>query len=313
MSRQFRNGGILGPRNLPNNKTAGGVWSIEDAYFASREAQWPAWPQDVGIPYKSDLLVWLEADYGVWSDAGMTTKAVSGGPVEAWENRGRLGPIYRDQMGAAWTLTPETLTNGLPTINMQSAGLSRVQAVDSIKSNNYWFLVHHRNAAATNRFFTVHNQGTEIVADTSVPRVELRSSSAGQVQYPVSNSANGSLTSSWDATWGHNSRISFAYAASAAPSALEGNPTGPLPNLAAAGFFLAQNTPSAFAWRNDLVPAGVNYPQALRLAGVRTGASTVGTASGRLQAALWFSLDHPMTFSELNAVATYLGNKYGFR
>ncbi|MBO4169546.1 hypothetical protein [Cereibacter azotoformans] len=88
------NGNILGARRVPTAQAAGGVWGVEDAYLADRDAQWPRWPENVGIPFDGRLRMWLEADYGLYRDADATVPVTANGQsVKSWVNRGNSGRL----------------------------------------------------------------------------------------------------------------------------------------------------------------------------------------------------------------------------
>lgn len=298
MSRKISNGGVIGQRNLPNAGAAPGIWDIEDAYFASRDANWPRWPQDVGVPLKNGLRVWLEADFGVYADAGLNTvQSAVNGDVNAWFNRGDLGAIVRDG-GAAWKLEQ---VNGKPVINMNSTSASQLMPA-RVKSHNYLFVKAYLSTNSISNFFMPHDSASGFILPTQVPRLAAQSGST--FQFPVSNSANASNTlTAADASWGEAGRVDFAYASNAAPGGVLQYPN-------AVGYYQAPGSPVVTAFTTPNLPAGVDYTQTLRVLGGRNS-SGFTTAGGKIQALLWYSLDEPMTTAEINAVAAYLIGKYG--
>lgn len=309
MVRKIANGGVIGPRNLPNNRRANGIWDIEDAFFASRDGQWPSWPQDVGIPYHEDLLVWLESDFGVYADAEMNNPATLNGSVSGWFNRGRLGSIRRDPAGAQWNLVQETAINNRLAVNMQSTGLSEIVAA-TVKTNNYIFAVTDAIGTVAN-FFMPHDPNTGIQTTTIQPRLSVVS--GANFNAPASNSGNTSVSSTGglSSAWFETNRVDFAYAAQVPPSVVGGG--GTLTRLCAGGRFDAENAPVIESFNDSVTPSSVSYTQFMRVLGTRSSSTSVGSAGSRVQALLWYSLDEPLSYTDFNAIGAYLGGKYGFR
>lgn len=307
MPRKIANGGRIGGRNLPNNKAASGIWDIEDAYFAARDGQWPAWPQDVGIPYREDLLVWLESDFGLYKADG--APASVGDQVETWFNRGRIGSVQRDPAGGTWTLGVSGAGIPIPEVAMQATSLSQVVPA-LVKTNNYLFSVSRATSTVANVLMP-HDPNTGVQTATLQPRIAAVSGSSFNA--PASNAGNTSVTSGGGlaASWMEAYRVDFAYAAQIPPSVVGGG--GVLTRFCAGGRFDAANAPVVEAFNDNAVPNGVAFTQFLRVLGSRSSGSSIGSAGSRVHALLWYSLDEPLSYTDVNAIAAYLGGKYGYR
>lgn len=81
----WRNGGVIGQRNLPSGAGASGVWRLSEIESARRTG---AWPTVAILPDISGLLVWLDANAvsTLLTSAGGETAVAMNGEVAQWSD-----------------------------------------------------------------------------------------------------------------------------------------------------------------------------------------------------------------------------------
>jgi len=85
----WRNGGVIGQRNLPSSNSASGVWQLSEAESARRQDSWP-FPSISSPTEVAGLVLWLDGSdrLSFFSSAvGGSVLSESGGIFARWEDR----------------------------------------------------------------------------------------------------------------------------------------------------------------------------------------------------------------------------------
>lgn len=276
-----RNGGYVGARNLPQAVKAGGVWQADEVYNANRDAVWPRWPGNIGIPFDERLRVWVEHDYGLYQDVDATVPVTANlQNVRSWVNRGNSGrlvcslpvPPVRAYAGQA---------DGVALYANQQRHFDP-QIVD-VRAYNYVFSVDF-NSATNGR------------AKISNPLVTAEANASARGA-PSLHGGNG-LTAGGSGTGYTQVTV----------------PTAAALNIHAQLSHVAMN-----AGNQLIVSSGANINTGAAFASpVAATEITIGGVKGivapanalTMFALIWYSSDTPMTKAELNQIYAYLGAKY---
>ena len=83
----WRNGGLIGQKNVPSLPAAGGVWRLPEIEAAQRSPA--AWPVPNVLPVTSGVLVWFDANEAntLLTEVGGSTAVSMNGAVAQWSDR----------------------------------------------------------------------------------------------------------------------------------------------------------------------------------------------------------------------------------
>lgn len=104
----WRNGGVIGKRNLSTQLAASGVWRLSEIESARREASWPA---IAVLPEIPGLLMWLDANAQdtLVTEAGGATAVAMNEAIAQWSDRSGSG---RNALQATSENRPVLATSG---------------------------------------------------------------------------------------------------------------------------------------------------------------------------------------------------------
>jgi hypothetical protein len=281
MSEQ-RNGGYLGARNLPQAAKAGGIWQADEVYNACRDAVWPRWPGNIGIPFDDRLRVWVEHDYGLYQDVDATVPVTANlQNVRSWVNRGNSG----------------RLVCNLPVPPVRAYAV-QADGVAFYASQLRHFDPQIVDRRAYNYVFTV-----DFVASTNARAKITNSLCANEIATSM-RSAPALTSGSTIAAAGKNDT---SWLVLPAPSSSALNIFGQLSsvNLTAGQSLVGSSGASIVTAEPLVVTPG---PAEITIGGAKNVVAPSSLMT--LFAMIWYSSDTPMTNAELNLVYAYLGAKY---
>lgn len=83
----WRNGGLIGRKNVPSLPAAGGVWRLSEIEAAQRSPA--SWPVPNVLPVTSGVLLWLDANEPntLLTEVGGSTEVSMNGAIAQWSDR----------------------------------------------------------------------------------------------------------------------------------------------------------------------------------------------------------------------------------
>ncbi|MEA5159975.1 hypothetical protein U5903_04225 [Cereibacter johrii] len=288
------NGGIIGARRVPTAQAAGGVWGVQDAYTADRDAQWPRWPQNIGIPFDARLRMWLEADYGLYQDVDATVPVISDAqPVRSWINRGNAGRLINNRQYAP---TFAAATRGYKAVFFaKSVAKHFDELICDRRAYNYAFAVHSTfgTASAARQILHAPESGTGSTV-RSFPTIVAGIGSGNGLL------VGKSMTSTLAVQNYGNAGIYLS------------SQLGGLVTQAAGDPLQVVGTHGASTVMSTVSSLPLPGPAAVSVGGVEGETSIANLPNdAALHAVIWYSCDEPMTAAECQQVLDYLATKYG--
>lgn len=281
MSEQ-RNGGYVGARNIPQATKAGGIWQADEVYNACRDAVWPRWPGNIGIPFDERLKVWVEHDYGLYQDVDATVPVTANlQNIRSWVNRGNSGRLVCS-LPVPPVRAYASQADGVAFYASQQRHFDP-QIVDR-RAYNYVFtvdIVNNTSARLKISNSLVTSEG--VSSQRSAPSVTAGSSSGAVGRGPTSYLATPAVSGSVLNIAGQLTSVELT----AGPSM-----------VASSGAAVATSLPFTVAPSAEEVTIG----------GLKGAAAPASLMT--MFALIWYSSDEPMTKAELNQVYAYLGGKY---
>lgn len=276
------NGGYIGSRNTPTQQRAGGVWGVEEAYLADRDAVWPKWPTNIGLPFDSRLRMWLEHDYGLYQDVDANVPVTANvQPVRSWINRGNAG----------------RLVCSLPTAPVR-AFASQADGVAFYASQQRHFDPIFCDRRAYDYVFVVDHLSSALGrAKISNPLVTAEA--VGNARSSPSLSGGNGLTGAGMGAAG--------YLQAAVPTSTALNIHAQLSHvtLDAGAKLVVSSGANINTGAAQVQTAG---PVEITVGGVKGIVAPANLMT--MFALIWYSSDVPMTKAELNQIYAYLGGKY---
>lgn len=285
------NGNVLGTRNEPRFDRASGVWDINEVYHADRDGIWPRWPNDTGMVFSSDLLYWMEADYGLYKDEAATQPAVADGdPVRAWVNRGGAGIVKVEPTSNAMILRTNA---GRPYLETNGA-VTQINYA-TLKTNVYAFHKIDDIDASIGTIFADHDPTTGIVKATR----QLGSTAQPSFFYPAA--ATTGLGVIQATTYMKNGVLTANISCN--------------PQLAGNGrstrYYNSASSYSLNSTVTSMPTLGLNIASAIRAIGFKSSGGVLSGSNFKVKAMVLYATNTPMTEEQINAIADYLGGKWG--
>jgi len=285
------NGGVLGSRNAPRFDKASGVWQLDEAYHADRDGIWPRWPDDAGMVFDPGLLFWLEADYGLYKDVDATQPAtVDGDPVRAWVNRGAAGIVKVEPAGNAMVYRANA---GRPYLEVNGA-VAQMQFI-SLKTHVYAFHKIDDIDATVATIFADHDPATGLVKATR----QLGSTTTPAFVYPAS--ATTGLSVAQSATFLKNGVLVANISTN--------------PQLGGNGrqtrFYNSASNYSLNSTISTMPNLNLNIPTGVRAFNFRSSGGVLSGTNFKVKAMVLYCTDTPLKEAQINAIADYLGGKWG--
>lgn len=275
------NGGFVGARNTPTQQRAGGVWGVEEAFLADRDAVWPKWPTNIGLPFDSRLRIWLEHDYGLYQDVDANVPVTANvQPVRSWINRGNAGRLVCS-LPTAPVRAFAGQADGVAFYASQQRHFDPL--VCDVRAFNYVFVVDYLTTTSGRAKITTLASTAEAVANA---------------RWSPSLHGGNSQTGAGTAT---------GYTQIAVPSTTTLNIHAQLTSVALS--VGARQVTSSGA--NTILNAAFSTPASpteITIGGVKGLVAPANLLT--MFAVIWYSSDEPMSKEELNQVYAYLGTKY---
>lgn len=286
------NGGVLGSRNTPRFDRASGAWQLEEAYHADRDGIWPRWPKNSGMPFSADLLYWLEADYGLYKDEDATQPAIADGdPVRAWVNRGSSGVVKVEPASNPMILRTNS---GRPYLETNGA-VTQINYA-TLKTNIYAF---HKIDDIDNTVGTVfadHDPATGIIEST---RQLGSTGTLVSFHYPASPTTGLSVIQ--PTTFMKNGVLAANISSN--------------PRLGANGretrYYNSVSSYTLNSTISTMPNINIEVSFAVRAIGFKSSGGVLSGANFKVKALVLYSTNEPLTEAQVNAIADYLGGKWG--
>jgi hypothetical protein len=285
------NGGVLGSRNAPRFDKASGVWQLEEAYHADRDGIWPRWPEDSGMPFSQDLLYWCEADYGLYKDEAATQPAISDGdPVRAWVNRGGAGIVKVEP-----TSNPMILRTNAGRPYLETNGAVTQVNYATLKTNVYAFHKLDDIDAAIGTLLADHDPATGLVRAVR----QLGSISTPAFYYPAAAATGLSVVQ--QTTFAKNGVLTANISTN--------------PQLGGNGrqtrYYNSVSSYTLNSTISTMPTLGLSIATAIRAIGFKSSGGVLSGSNFKIKALVLYSTNEPLTEAQVNAIADYLGGKWG--